>query len=683
MSRTFWHAVLAIVLTLVAIERGRAADVMPVWQNDTVANTLTFNDTFGHQISLGTYSPITGAWMPGGAQSIVVGTSVITGTCPNGEVLTNAAGVVGCASAGSGTVTSVALTLPSFLTISGSPITTSGTLAITATSEPQNEVLASPNGASGVMGPRALVAADISGIPGNLASGSSPISGTCTSGQVLFDNAGVMGCTSGGGTGTVTSVAMSVPSFLTVSGSPITATGTLAVTATSEPQNMFLASPNGSTGAMVPRSIAANDLTSALASPPAIGSNTPSTGGFTTLSASGAVTGVGFSNYLASPPAIGGTAAAAGSFTTLSASSTVSGTGFSTYLASPPAIGGTTAAAGSFTTLSASSTVSGAGVTSLFASPPPIGSTAKSTGAFTTLSSNSIFSNSGGAGYITTVIDNSSDNINGILVSGASTTLAQEITQNPITIKWHPGFTGSPGGTFNTAGLVVITTSTKTDQIYPWGIIGEVINNTDVLTTGNPNAVAVNGTTFTQTVTSSQASSSWGGNFVCDETHAAAISNPTHFCIGAELDVFEPSGSGTDTGTKRLGLFLTAGPSGADTTTHAFAGIDITTNGTLDNGITFYGQGSYTGNVGNLINAGISAAHYTNLLVGVGIVIDNAGNLTDTGGITMGSATGGIEGAGTINIAGAYYDNGTVGVTCATGSPTSSFSAKGGIVTHC
>jgi hypothetical protein len=83
-----------------------------------------------------------------------------------------------------------------------------------------------------------------------------------------------------------------------------------------------------------------------------IGATTPSTGAFTTLSASSTVSGTGFSTYLASPPAIGGTAAAAGSFTNLSSSGTVSGTGFSTYLASPPAIGGTAAAAGAFTTLS-------------------------------------------------------------------------------------------------------------------------------------------------------------------------------------------------------------------------------------------------------------------------------------------------------------------------------------------
>jgi hypothetical protein len=85
--------------------------------------------------------------------------------------------------------------------------------------------------------------------------------------------------------------------------------------------------------------------------PGTIGSTTPNTGAFTTLSASSTVSGTGFSTYLASPPAIGGTTAAAGSFTTLSASSTVSGTGFSTYLASPPAIGGIVSAAGTFTTL--------------------------------------------------------------------------------------------------------------------------------------------------------------------------------------------------------------------------------------------------------------------------------------------------------------------------------------------
>jgi len=51
--------------------------------------------------------------------------------------------------------------------------------------------------------------------------------------------------------------------------------------------------------------------------PGAIGSVTPSSGAFTTLSASGAVSGAGFTNYMASPPAIGGSTPAAGFFTTI------------------------------------------------------------------------------------------------------------------------------------------------------------------------------------------------------------------------------------------------------------------------------------------------------------------------------------------------------------------------------
>ena len=62
---------------------------------------------------------------------------------------------------GSGTVTSVGLTVPSDETVAGSPITTSGTLAVTRNSESANLFLASPNGAAGVPSYRAIVAADV------------------------------------------------------------------------------------------------------------------------------------------------------------------------------------------------------------------------------------------------------------------------------------------------------------------------------------------------------------------------------------------------------------------------------------------------------------------------------------------------------------------------------------------
>src|SRR5882757_8881902 len=66
------------------------------------------------------------------------------------------------AATGTGTVSSVSLTAPSVFTVSGSPVTTTGTLAVTfATGQTQNLVLASPNGSSGAVSLRALVTADI------------------------------------------------------------------------------------------------------------------------------------------------------------------------------------------------------------------------------------------------------------------------------------------------------------------------------------------------------------------------------------------------------------------------------------------------------------------------------------------------------------------------------------------
>ena len=62
---------------------------------------------------------------------------------------------------GSGSVTSVALSLPSWLAVSGSPITGAGTFTVTGASETANYFLAAPNGSSGPMTPRAIVAADM------------------------------------------------------------------------------------------------------------------------------------------------------------------------------------------------------------------------------------------------------------------------------------------------------------------------------------------------------------------------------------------------------------------------------------------------------------------------------------------------------------------------------------------
>lgn len=99
---------------------------------------------------------------------------------------------------GSGTVTSVGLadgsTVPLYA-ISGSPVTTTGTLTFTLNNEPSNTVLAGPtSGGSAQPTFRSLVTADL------------PV-----------------------GTGTVTSVALAAPALFTVSGSPVTTSGTLTL----------------------------------------------------------------------------------------------------------------------------------------------------------------------------------------------------------------------------------------------------------------------------------------------------------------------------------------------------------------------------------------------------------------------------------------------------------------------
>lgn len=65
------------------------------------------------------------------------------------------------AGTGSGTVTSVALSLPSIFTVSGSPVTGSGTLTGTLASQTANTVFAAPNGSAGTPTFRVLAAADI------------------------------------------------------------------------------------------------------------------------------------------------------------------------------------------------------------------------------------------------------------------------------------------------------------------------------------------------------------------------------------------------------------------------------------------------------------------------------------------------------------------------------------------
>jgi len=129
---------------------------------------------------------------------------------------------------GSGTVTSVGLSAPAFLSVGGSPVTSSGTLALTYS----GTALPVANGGTGQT-------------TANNALNALLPSQTSQSGKVLSTDGTNTSWIASGGTGTVTSVALSAPAFLTVSGSPVTASGTLALSYS----GTALPVANGGTGA--------------------------------------------------------------------------------------------------------------------------------------------------------------------------------------------------------------------------------------------------------------------------------------------------------------------------------------------------------------------------------------------------------------------------------------------------
>jgi len=146
---------------------------------------------------------------------------------------------------GTGTVTSVGLTAPSLFTVSGSPVTTSGTLALTYS----GNALPLANGGTG-----ATSASDARITLGGTTSGISLFTLTNSvsdkfikvnsNNTITLLNAADTRTTIGAGTGSVSSVAMSVPTFLSVSGSPVTSSGTLAVSLSGVPLPVL----NGGTG---------------------------------------------------------------------------------------------------------------------------------------------------------------------------------------------------------------------------------------------------------------------------------------------------------------------------------------------------------------------------------------------------------------------------------------------------
>lgn len=280
-------------------------------------------------------------------------------------------------SAGAGSVTSVALSVPTGLTVSGSPVTTSGTLAVsyetgyaiptTAKQTEWDTAYTDRNKWDG--GSTGLNAATARTSLGLGTAATTAATDYATAAQGAKADTALQSETY---TGTVTSVAMTVPTGLSVSGTPITSSGTLAVTltagysipTTSSQTNWDTAYTDrlkwdgGSTGLT-----ASTGRTSLGAT--TVGSNlftltNPSAVTFVRLNADNTVSALSASDFRT---AIGATGT--GTVTSVSGTGTVNGltlTGTVTSsgsltlggtldLSSPPAIGGTSPSTGSFTTL--------------------------------------------------------------------------------------------------------------------------------------------------------------------------------------------------------------------------------------------------------------------------------------------------------------------------------------------
>ena len=179
-------------------------------------------------------------------------------------------------SEGTGSVTSVALTAPAFLSVTGSPITSSGTLALSYS----GTALPVLNGGTGVTSLASLTAAGTDGISVTGGSGAVIVSTSIAQQVANTTQNGYLSSTdwntfNGKGNGTVTSVTFTGDGTVLSStpSSAVTASGTLSASLNNQNANLVLAGP-ASGGAAAPtfRSLASADLSGLMANPTYINS---------------------------------------------------------------------------------------------------------------------------------------------------------------------------------------------------------------------------------------------------------------------------------------------------------------------------------------------------------------------------------------------------------------------------
>ena len=131
-----------------------------------------------------------------------------------------------------GTVTSVGLSLPSIFSVSGSPVTGSGTLTATLNSETANTFFAAPNGSAGTPTFRALVAADVPTLNQNTTGTAASVTGATQSAITSIPNLATVGTiTTGVWNGTPVANSYLANSSITINGNAVSLGGSTTVTA--------------------------------------------------------------------------------------------------------------------------------------------------------------------------------------------------------------------------------------------------------------------------------------------------------------------------------------------------------------------------------------------------------------------------------------------------------------------
>jgi hypothetical protein len=246
----------------------------------TASSPLASSGGTTPNISISTPVPIVDGGTGTTTPALVAGTGIsVTGSWPD-QTITNTSPSSG------GTVTSVTQTVPSIFTITGSPITTAGTLAIGLTTEAAMTVWAGPvSGAAATPTFRALTATDIPALSyvtavtgsGNIASSGGTNPNITFTGLLPIANGGTATATPSLVAGTGISVTGSFPNQTVTNTSPssggtvtaVTASGPLAssggttpnISLSNEAANLALAGPaSGSAAAPTFRSLVGADL---------------------------------------------------------------------------------------------------------------------------------------------------------------------------------------------------------------------------------------------------------------------------------------------------------------------------------------------------------------------------------------------------------------------------------------